>query len=579
MSIESTSLWDKITEKLNGENLWGWKIIEDEPYLSCCRFEKSWVAEIVRKEDAKQITSDTPVFIVAQTGTGKSTCIFESCLPVAREEGMKLLYICNRTSLALQMKHRCMNDELNGREKVGDILVKDMLEYYTKKYLACNSNFGGVDVYTYQAFLHIHKKLDASQYAFVIIDEAHYFLSDSTFNLFTEEVLNTIVNKFANTRRVYLTATPQESIQSIYEKEADLLSRRGSMFEKMKNTYSSRALKVYAMDEDYSYLRPYFFKGVDFIIEKIMQSSVTDYWLVFVRDIVTGEKLLNKLKGIEGGVEFFTAESDREAETYLDLINNEKLPKRVLISTKVLDVGVNIRTENLHMVVFEDNCVELKQMIGRKRIKNGESLEVYFFVPNLKKLVKRSAQVKKALVEETKNAKDKECFEKGYSKELPHPLYFHKGIKANLFSIKKLQSDWREYQKLIQQLKPYAEDDYSYMKQYAQIMLKSFAGQDFVEGMLLELSQEGDLSKKKQLEVDSIMRSWIGRTFSKVELEQLSMDLTGAVGECRAVQRADRKTMGITTMNKVLSKYGYNVESLKKTPVEYRIKLTREEDV
>lgn len=81
-----------------------------------------------------------------------------------------------------------------------------------------------------------------------------------------------------------------------------------------------------------------------------------------------------------------TRDTKRDSESYQRLINKGEMPCRVLVATKFLDVGVDINTRNLRIVVFEDNIVEIKQMIGRKRIKDRENIEVYFYIPSLSDL-------------------------------------------------------------------------------------------------------------------------------------------------------------------------------------------------
>lgn len=100
---------------------------------------------------------------------------------------------------------------------------------------------------------------------------------------------------------------------------------------------------------------------------------------------------MQKLNLPEGDITYYDADTDKELEQYKRLIENEELAHRVTISTKVLDVGVNIKTENVNVVVFDDDPIEIKQMVGRKRVKpdEDEKVLVYFHVPTIKELNKR----------------------------------------------------------------------------------------------------------------------------------------------------------------------------------------------
>ena len=71
------------------------------------------------------------------------------------------------------------------------------------------------------------------------------------------------------------------------------------------------------------------------------------------------------------------------------------------ILTNVLACGVNIKTENVNVVVFDDDPIEIKQMVGRKRVKldEDEKVLVYFHVPTIKELNKRKGCTENDLAE------------------------------------------------------------------------------------------------------------------------------------------------------------------------------------
>ena len=69
-----------------------------------------------------------------------------------------------------------------------------------------------------------------------------------------------------------------------------------------------------------------------------------------------------KIKLTGGRYTYYDADTDKELEQYKRLIENEELAHRVTISTKVLDVGVNIKTENVTLL-----CL----MMTQSRSSNG----------------------------------------------------------------------------------------------------------------------------------------------------------------------------------------------------------------
>ena len=195
-----------------------WVDVPDMENVSVSRCDKKWVSEIVSERLVQRMRGNTPLFISSQTGSGKTTFIFENCIPVAEKEGKKVLYLCNRTALKNQIKKEAMKNPWNNSTYVDGIKVAEYKEYYTEKGLSKEHKFGLIDIYAYQEMLNFSQnKVD--EYAVVVMDEAHFFLADAKFNPFTELILDIVTSIFKHTRRIYLSATPQESFGVIYETE------------------------------------------------------------------------------------------------------------------------------------------------------------------------------------------------------------------------------------------------------------------------------------------------------------------------------------------------------------------------
>ncbi|MDU4448166.1 MAG: helicase C-terminal domain-containing protein, partial [Anaerococcus vaginalis] len=84
----------------------------------------------------------------------------------------------------------------------------------------------------------------------------------------------------------------------------------------------------------------------------------------------------------------------------------------VLVATKVLENGINLKDENLKRIVIDyvewDSVI---QMIGRVRVKKRETAEpikVYIIVPSIKMLKSRINKKKKLLEDDSKNLFEKE---------------------------------------------------------------------------------------------------------------------------------------------------------------------------
>lgn len=89
---------------------------------------------------------------------------------------------------------------------------------------------------------------------------------------------------------------------------------------------------------------------------------------------------------------------DEESVNEVDHVINENIFKaRVIISTSVMDNGINIKDPKLrNMIVIADNKVEFIQMLGRKR-KDGQRLKLYIIRQSRNFFAKRQRQVQRRL--------------------------------------------------------------------------------------------------------------------------------------------------------------------------------------
>lgn len=76
----------------------------------------------------------------------------------------------------------------------------------------------------------------------------------------------------------------------------------------------------------------------------------------------------------------------KDSKTYKELCDIECFGARALISTSVIDNGINIKDKNLkHVVIQSLDPVSMIQMVGRKRLLPGEMVHVYIMVPSTEK--------------------------------------------------------------------------------------------------------------------------------------------------------------------------------------------------
>ena len=500
------------------------------------------------------INSSHPWLISAQTGTGKSTFIIRTLLPIAMKKGKKILYLVSRKAQKTHMKLEAMRDDVNGNLRAGDSLTCKCNEL-DPNIISCISEFGCLRIFSYQEFLYESESIDFADYLFAVMDEAHFFLTDSDFNCYTSEILQKIVALCKRSVRIYMSATLNDVADVIYKYE------RNNTSEIMKFRDFFRFHTVY-MEEDYSYLNPMFFRERADIINQIKDSPKETPWLIFIRIKAEGERLRSELENQIGETcEFITAENNnKENEAVISILEEESLKSRITISTKVLDLGVNLKMDNLRLVIYDDDPVEIKQMIGRRRVAlndKRQAVNVYFHIPTLSDLQKR----KRNILSKINNfAEVKEKIERGFCDTLPFPFYNMKlHILYNPLTTEKWRKDVVRYNQLIEDVQKNDElgDECSYAKNILQNLNLAPAFND------LMILTNNDTSSEN--EVRDILQKWLTKgCFSKAEFQIFNEELQSVLGDPRKDTRVGRDLPQLNTRNKQIKKFGVVIKSLVK---------------
>lgn len=340
--LEVTNLTDDATknstypyyvEPKNGsgiETMLKWKQIMIPEY---CHYISDYFMDEFTKWNA-----DSYIFINTGTGTGKTTFIEK----LSQLRQFHILVLTNRTANRKQivnhLKKSCSN--------LNQLYVKVM------SYQELEIDMGMTS-----------EELD--RYDYIVCDESHYFLEDSEFNSNT----NISLMKIMGTRRaikIFMSATNQYIQKTIIKR----LQRRYN-----NDLMVVQKIFIYTMNSNATKIRNIIsFESLERdLLYEIINSK--EKWLIFVKSIEQGNDIIKKLAKYLNSDEMIFMHRDaldlktlKEKQTFDILINEETFYQKVMITTSLLDNGVNIRSLELKKVVcFDDDPVEIVQMIGRKR--------------------------------------------------------------------------------------------------------------------------------------------------------------------------------------------------------------------
>ncbi len=319
------------------------------------------------------------VIIQAPTGFGKTYFILHEVLPRVLQSGGKMLLVSNRLAVSYQQKLEVI--EMVEPSEIGCLTPEGVLK---------KTDFGPVKIMTLQSLDFFLSTTQGREYAkevsVLVVDEVHYFTSDISFNPNAARLLNIIPQLFNEATRIYMTATLEDTLLPVAEAEGrakrPLVERTGARFSPLM-LGQTPVIDLYQYKYGkYSSLPIRYFHHDDELYHEIRESG-EDKWLIFVPSKERGAVLQET---IGDDAEFISADS-KGSNVWNQLLDEERLPCRVLITTSVLDCGVNIHDEDLkHVVIpFEDRTMFM-QALGRVRFKGTPKFTLYIKTVSQKRL-------------------------------------------------------------------------------------------------------------------------------------------------------------------------------------------------
>ena len=353
------------------------------------------------KDEFQTWTNKKAVFIDAAPGQGKSTFVNEFLFPYIKDAGGKLLIVANRVALETQYKWQLLK-----------LTNSPALEEMKPLGIQRKNEFDGLPVVfsTYQGLRSLLNSGECSKFTHVVFDECHWFCADGLFAEDTGWLLKQIPKAFQGAVRIFMTATPRAVRNLIAEVEAE---QSAPLYDQMVNAFGGPTLSpgellycppvfsfppvtINGMIQEkeislkyYQFLVPkknYRFyalpaeirdnpdKGV--LIDLVKKSPVDEKWVIFVDSKKQGTALAEMLNG-----NYLDAER-KTGVVWEQLTTESSFPGRILITTPVADSGVNIIDDAVKdIVVFSTEHTQFIQELGRKRLREGEEINVY--VPDL----------------------------------------------------------------------------------------------------------------------------------------------------------------------------------------------------
>lgn len=390
-------------------------------------------------------TPNVPVFISAQTGRGKNFFIQNTIVPEILKhnrrcnDNQKILILSNR--IALNHQNKIELAKIIDIHSDKNISYENTLQKLTDEQINSFNNFGVIKVSSYHQLL--NNNLLDDEYTFVIIDECHFFTQDSLFNADTSKILDAIIDKCKNSIRIYTSATLDDVLPVILKKDipekfeenpykffcqkppnlyykkflltntipknilpfSDKINIQSIMinynyymnlikfYDEQQNEitpYYNYTAIIYDLEPNYSYIKTHLIKNNDnALIDKISHTHSKDSkWIIFVKSKKEGETLKEKLNQKQISSEFISSESKTKSNTaYQQIIKECKFDVEVLISTAVIDNGVNIKdkaVKNIAISIFD--YTSFIQMLGRVRPTEEQEINLYLFDFSINKI-------------------------------------------------------------------------------------------------------------------------------------------------------------------------------------------------
>lgn len=291
--------------------------------------KKVYVSDEITTDVIKRFIKGHNYLIGAEMNSGKNYWARNVLLPFALENNKRTLFLSHRT------------ESLNQQ--------KNYLEDYR---IACEKKFmGGMfTLKSYQAFQNMIKKRDPmiNSFDYIICDEAHYFVSDSSFNTKTELSFN-FLNECYSAVKIFMTGTYDGLFYLPWKSELNVL--------KEANYYNNNVKDLYRFEKDETAL-------------SVIQNEIDNG-----KKVIVFHNSVDEAKNYEIGNNKLLYSGNREDSLeFKQIAENGKFDCDVLNTTKLMTEATEIKDEKIETTVINaisdiDTFVQSTARVRDKKVK------------------------------------------------------------------------------------------------------------------------------------------------------------------------------------------------------------------
>ena len=302
---------------------------------------KTYISEII-SDQYRTWTSGDIIILKSGTDTGKTTFCKTLAL-YAKSSGNNVLYLVSRIAKVEQLKAEFAKENLNN------------LYIITYQKLEAAISRKSKDLYTYAACKYIY------------CDECHYFTDDISIPDSTPSISESWIRAQSYPIKIYASATAE------------------TYFSKLINKYSIPPEHIFTVPKSFDYIENiYVYNNMQLValIDNILRTERKSKILVFVNSTEQMSDLYEIYKDTQAD---YLCSKNTKDKLLLKICNlrsgspDISINKRILFTTKTLDIGVNICDDQLkHIICQIPDINTIIQCFGRKRPINAEDTCTFY---------------------------------------------------------------------------------------------------------------------------------------------------------------------------------------------------------